>query len=71
MKKEINMSDVFRHGEGYYTEEYKNAWRKDFDLLERMTKNCSGEEVERLYCMINEEPIELLDMVQYIGNNKN
>lgn len=69
--KEITMNEVFGRGEDYYTKEYQNNWRKDFDLLERITKDCTKEELERIYDMINGETYEIMDMVQYLSNNKN
>lgn len=71
MKKEITMNEVFSRGENYYTDEYKKTWRKDFELIERMTNNFTANEINRLYEIINGETIELLDMIQYIADNKN
>lgn len=71
MNKEITMKEVLGHEEDYYEESYINSWRNDFELLERMTSSCSKEEIQRLYDMVNGETWELMDMVQYIANNKN
>lgn len=71
MKMQITMKEVLGHEEEYYEEEYRKTWRNDFELLERMTKNCSKEETQRLYDMVNGETWELMDMVKYIANNKN
>lgn len=71
MKKEIPMNEVFGRGEDYYSERYINSWRNDFELLQRITKDCNKEEVQRIFDMINGETPEIMDMIQYIANNKN
>lgn len=73
MNKQVKMSDVFPHvkyNKDYYTDEYKKTWINDFDLLNRITKDCSKEEVQKIYDMINGELHEIMDMIFYILNNK-
>ena len=69
MKKEATIKEVFNREDNYYTEEYQKTWRNDFELLQRVTKGCTKEEIQRLYDMINGETWEMMDMIKYIKNN--
>lgn len=69
MKKEATIKEVFNREDNYYTEEYQKTWRNDLALLQRITKYCTKEEIQRLYDMINGETWEMMDMIQYIKNN--
>lgn len=71
MNKETTMKEVLGHEEDYYGEEFQETLKNDFAFLERLTENCTKNEVQRIYDMINGETRELMDMVQYIANNKN
>ena len=69
MKKNITMLEVLGHEDSYYEEEYQKTWRNDFELLQKITKVCTKEEIQRLYDMINGETWEMMDMIKYINNN--
>lgn len=69
--KQVTMMEVLGHNEEYYMEDYQNVWRGNLELLEKITNNCTKEEVQKLYYMINYEISEFMKMIKYIENNKN
>ena len=68
MKKNLTMLEVLGHGEDYYTEKYRTEWKNDFELIKKMTKNLTVEEMEKFYDMLNMCWEEHRDMLRYIIN---